>query len=114
MPKRADLATRLLSPSETKCSPEAQTTRPITDRVKYLNHAATGPISRGVQQAIHRQTEIRREPQERQRRLDVGAAGMGTGQRLLRLPEITAAQTDLTESRVGVADVSQISVRSRL
>ena len=31
---------------------------PITDRVNYLNHAATGPISRGVQEAIHRQTEI--------------------------------------------------------
>jgi len=26
--------------------------------VNYLNHAATGPISRGVQEAIHRQTEI--------------------------------------------------------
>lgn len=31
---------------------------PISDRVNYLNHAATGPISRGVQEAIHRQTEI--------------------------------------------------------
>ena len=31
---------------------------PITDRIRYLNHAATGPISRGVQEAILRQTEI--------------------------------------------------------
>lgn len=31
---------------------------PITERVAYLNHAATGPISRRVQEAIHRQTEI--------------------------------------------------------
>ena len=31
---------------------------PITDRVIYLNHAATGPISRGVQAAIQRQTDI--------------------------------------------------------
>lgn len=32
---------------------------PITTRVNYLNHAATGPISRGVQEAIGRQAELR-------------------------------------------------------
>ena len=31
---------------------------PICGRVTYLNHAATGPISRDVQAAIQRQTEI--------------------------------------------------------
>lgn len=31
---------------------------PITERVNYLNHAATGPISIGVQEAIRRQTDI--------------------------------------------------------
>ncbi|MEQ8814706.1 MAG: aminotransferase class V-fold PLP-dependent enzyme [Thalassobaculum sp.] len=31
---------------------------PVSERVNYLNHAATGPISRGVQEAIRRQTEI--------------------------------------------------------
>lgn len=31
---------------------------PITGRVNYLNHAATGPISRGVQEAMGRQAEL--------------------------------------------------------
>jgi selenocysteine lyase/cysteine desulfurase len=31
---------------------------PISERIVYLNHAAIGPISRGVQDAVRRQTEI--------------------------------------------------------
>jgi cysteine desulfurase / selenocysteine lyase len=37
---------------------ELRTIFAITDRVTYLNHAATGPISRNVQAAIQRQTDI--------------------------------------------------------
>ncbi len=42
---------------------------PITARAVYLDHAAIGPISRGVQDAVRRQTEIHVTSVDRNRTL---------------------------------------------